>query len=268
MDINHEPETSPLPPETSPGGQTPEAEPSPLPLGISPGEQAPAPAFLPVPWKVRDVWLGVASLVLWFGVAILLQLVAIRLKIDLGVLVSLSEVLLLVPVAVLALVKYRAGWSALGLRRFKTGVVGIGCGLMILFYGINLAYSLFLGLFNLRVQTDIVPVFRQLSSPVWFLIGGAIIAPVVEEIFFRGFIFGGLRTRYSFPIAAVISALLFGLLHLQWTAILPITLLGLIFAFLYERSGSIWPGILMHFLTNACSLSAAFYLSQHGFGGS
>ena len=147
-------------------------------------------------------------------------------------LVSLAEILLLIPVAILALGKYKAGWSALGLRRFKAGVVGIGCGLMILFYGINLAYSLFLGLFNLRVQTDMVPVFRQLSSPVWFLIGGAIVAPVVEEIFFRGFIFGGLRTRYSFPIAAVISALLFGLVHLEWTAILPITLLGLIFALL------------------------------------
>jgi membrane protease YdiL (CAAX protease family) len=150
-----------------------------------------------------------------------------------------------VPVAILALFQYRSGWSALGLRSFRGQAVGIGCGLMVVFYAFNLCYSLLLALFRLRVQTDIVPLISKLPSPVWFFIGGALVAPFVEEILFRGFIFGGLRGHYGF-----------------WKA--AITLLGLIFAFLYERSRSIWPSILMHFLTNACSLTLAFYLSQIG----
>ena len=217
-----------------------------------------------VPWSLRDVWIGMASILLWFAIIILIQLLARRFKIDPGVIVSLSEVLLLLPVVTLALVQYRVGWATLGLRNFKAQAVGIGCGLMVAFYAFNLCYSIILALFKLRVQTDIVPLISKLPSPVWFFIGGALVAPLVEEILFRGFIFGGLRGRYGFWKAAVISAVVFGAVHLQLTAFLPITLLGLIFAFLYERSQSIWPSILMHFLTNACSLSLAFYLSQVG----
>jgi membrane protease YdiL (CAAX protease family) len=217
-----------------------------------------------VPWSPRDVWIGMASILLWFAIIILIQLVARKFKVDAGVMISLSEVLLLVPVAILALFQYRSGWSALGLRSFRGQAVGIGCGLMVVFYAFNLCYSLLLALFRLRVQTDIVPLISKLPSPVWFFIGGALVAPFVQEILFRGFIFGGLRGHYGFWKAAIISAVVFGAVHLQLTSFLPITLLGLIFAFLYERSRSIWPSILMHFLTNACSLTLAFYLSQIG----
>ncbi|MEW5957318.1 MAG: CPBP family intramembrane glutamic endopeptidase [Chloroflexota bacterium] len=43
---------------------------------------------------------------------------------------------------------------------------------------------------------------------------------------------------------------------------LPIFMLGLIFAYLYQVSGSIWPAILMHILTNTLALSVAYAMSQ------
>lgn len=234
-----------------------------IPPGDS-GEQKPAAPLIHVPWTVRDVWLGLASLAVWFGVVIAIEILALKLKVDVGVFISLSEALLFVPVAILALGKYRSGWGALGLRGFKGHLVVVGCGLMVLFYAFNLVYSLILGLVHLREQVDLSPIIGKLSSPVWFWIGGALVAPLVEEIFFRGFVFGGLRGRYGFQKAALISSILFAAVHLQLTALIPIAILGYIFAFLYEHSGSIWPGILMHFLTNACSLSAAFYLASRG----
>jgi membrane protease YdiL (CAAX protease family) len=100
-----------------------------------------------------------------------------------------------------------------------------------------------------------------LDSPWWLLIAGVIVAPVVEEIFFRGFAFAGLRNRYSWRKAAVISSLLFASVHLQPAALIPIFILGLIFSYLYYRSGSIMPAILMHVSTNALALGAAYLIA-------
>jgi membrane protease YdiL (CAAX protease family) len=137
----------------------------------------------------------------------------------------------------------------------------LGCGLMVLTFVFNAVYSTILALFDIEVQPDLVPIFAELSSPWWLLIAGVIVAPIVEEIFFRGFIFAGLRSRYEWRWAAVISSLLFALVHLQPAALIPIFGLGYIFAYLYYRSNSIWPAILMHVTTNGMALGAAYLTS-------
>jgi membrane protease YdiL (CAAX protease family) len=60
----------------------------------------------------------------------------------------------------------------------------------------------------------------------------------------------------------LLSAGLFALAHILPTSILPIFILGVIFAYLYQISGSIWPAIIMHMLTNILALSVAYGLSQ------
>ena len=173
----------------------------------------------PVPWTTRDVWLGVMFLALWLVMLLtsVFWLSSLTLELDPGLLVSLAELALLVPVWWFALRKYRVGWQALGLRGFQGAMIGLGCGLMVLSFMFNFAYSTFLALLNLRIQADLTPVFAELSSPWWLLAGGVIVAPVVEEIFFRGFVFAGLCRRYEWQKAAVISAALFALIHLQLT---------------------------------------------------
>jgi membrane protease YdiL (CAAX protease family) len=219
---------------------------------------------LPVPWKTRDVWLGVAFLILWWAIVMLASFLLwlFELEVNLGVFVGLAELLLLVPVWWLAVRKYRVGWDALGLRGFEGKMVGLGCGLMVLSFVFNFMYNIFLALFDLSTQVDLAPVFAELSSPWWLLLAGIIVAPVVEEVFFRGFVFAGLRRRYDWQKAALISSLLFALIHLQPTAIPPIFILGYIFAYLYERSGSIGPAILMHISTNGLALGAAYLIAN------
>ena len=226
------------------------------------------PSYPPVPWSTRDVWLGLAVFGLLVAAAIPFALLAQSRSLDLnlGLVVSLGESLLLVPVWFLAVRKYGVGWDTLGLRSFKWETLGLGCGLMLLSLGFNLLYGLFLGLFGLRMQPDLVPILAQLSSPWVLLIGGAIVAPIVEEIFFRGFVFAGLRPRYGWQRAAAISSVLFALIHLTPTAIMPIFILGYIFAYLYQRSGSIWPAILMHSATNALALGAAYIMATTDLG--
>jgi len=224
-------------------------------------ETEPSPS-LAVLWTVRDVWLGAVLMGVWMA-ALLSAAAAIRvlaLDVNAGLAVSLGELLLLLPVWWLAVRKYGVGWQALGLRRFEGTAVALGCGLMVFSTLFNAVYGLILAQFGLRAQADLVPLLSELSSPWYFWIGAVVVAPIVEEIFFRGFVFGGLRPHYGWKKAALISSALFAVIHLQPAAVVPIFLLGLVFALLYERSGSIWPAILMHVSSNALALGAAYLM--------
>ncbi|MGC9334502.1 MAG: CPBP family intramembrane glutamic endopeptidase [Anaerolineae bacterium] len=219
-----------------------------------------------VPWTVRDVCWGLVGMGLWlalaFGAMYLLR--SLSWGLDPGLSVTLLEMLLLIPVWWLAMRRYGVGWQALGLRGFRGRALQVGCGLMIGSWLFNLVYSLVLSQFGLRMQADLIPILAELSAPWLFAAGAVVVAPLVEEIFFRGFVFAGLRERYGWHRAAVISAGLFAVIHLQPTAIAPIFVLGLIFAYLYERSGSIWPAVLMHVSSNALALGAAYLIIQMG----
>ncbi len=83
-----------------------------------------------------------------------------------------------------------------------------------------------------------------------------ILAPFMEETFFRGFVFGGLRKRFSFFTAALISGFLFSLAHGQPTTLIPFTFVGMLFAAGYAYTGSIWTTISAHFLFNLVSFIA------------
>jgi membrane protease YdiL (CAAX protease family) len=84
-------------------------------------------------------------------------------------------------------------------------------------------------------------------------------APVSEEIFFRGFVFGGLRNRMRFLLAGPISAAIFGLFHYtgpgSLTVLPQLAVLGLALAYVYERSGSILPTMAIHALNNAIAFA-------------
>lgn len=217
-----------------------------------------------VPWSAYEVWLGVALLVLGTGAFLALQVLLYFLEISLnyGLVIGLMELMLLIPVWWLALRRHRVGWKALGLRDFEAGAVGLGCGLMLVSFIFNFFYSSFLNFFHLRIQEDMAPVFAETSYPWLLLAVGVVLAPVVEEITFRGFVFAGLREKYGWQKAALVSAAIFAAFHMSLTALLPVFILGYIFAYLYQQSDSIWPAILMHVLTNALSLGTAYFAAK------
>jgi membrane protease YdiL (CAAX protease family) len=119
------------------------------------------------------------------------------------------------------------------------------------------AYLLFAGLYSAIFgsphQEDIAESFGAVPIQVMLIV---IAAPVSEEICFRGMLFGGLRTRLPRLAAALISGLIFGGLHALTgiSAVPPLIFFGFILALLYERTGSIVPGILLHMLNNSVAL--------------
>jgi membrane protease YdiL (CAAX protease family) len=83
-----------------------------------------------------------------------------------------------------------------------------------------------------------------------------IAAPFVEELFFRGAIFAAVRPRAPAWVAIVVSGVVFGAVHLVPAAFPVLALFGLVNATLYERTGSIWPGIAVHATFNGVAFAA------------
>jgi uncharacterized protein len=83
------------------------------------------------------------------------------------------------------------------------------------------------------------------------------VAPFAEESFFRGFFFAGLRTRWSFLPAAILTGLIFGLVHAPSgiTTVVPLAMLGFALCWLYDRTGSIWPCVMAHAINNGLALA-------------
>ena len=95
---------------------------------------------------------------------------------------------------------------------------------------------------------------KQVPSVWAALLVFALMPAITEEVAFRGFILSGLRRTYSARTAVILSALLFGFLHVLlslFQQLFGATVLGLVLGFLALRTGSLWPGVVFHFVTNA-----------------
>lgn len=85
-----------------------------------------------------------------------------------------------------------------------------------------------------------------------------IIGPVLEELLFRGAITKALLQQYDPPKAIFISALLFGIIHINPAQIIPAFLIGILLAWTYYKTGSLIPGIFMHILNNSLSVYISY----------
>jgi membrane protease YdiL (CAAX protease family) len=111
-------------------------------------------------------------------------------------------------------------------------------------------------------QASLEPYIEPSSATIFLLFFGAVVmAPVVEELLFRGFFFTGFRSYLGPAVAAILSALLFSLAHafpiffpfalaLHPTQALGAFLGGLVFAGLRHDSDSIFPSMLAHAVWN------------------
>lgn len=83
-----------------------------------------------------------------------------------------------------------------------------------------------------------------------------VVAPLAEEILFRGFLYGRLRRRLPVWVSIIVTSLLFGAVHGQWNVGIDVFALSIVLCGLRETTGSIWAGILLHMLKN----SVAFFI--------
>lgn len=93
---------------------------------------------------------------------------------------------------------------------------------------------------------------------------GVILAPLVEETVFRGFLYGALRLRWGSGLAAVAASLPFALAHFSLGAFPALFLLGCLFCLLYERSGSLLGPMLFHGLFNGLQFATLLVAGPRG----
>ena len=89
----------------------------------------------------------------------------------------------------------------------------------------------------------------------------AVLGPIFEEILFRGLLFGGLRGSLGAWGAALVSAAVFGLTHIDPQGTFVLVGMGLCFAFVYHKSGNLWSSIIAHGLWNGFVASSILYMS-------
>jgi membrane protease YdiL (CAAX protease family) len=215
-----------------------------------------------IPWKPIDNWIGLFLLAL---IDVGLFVAAAK---GLGSQVAQSAALILIQLAyllpLLVVFAYRrVNPLSLGFGKFEWSTLGLGCGLLIVSYMIILVHNGVLILLGVETQgTEILKIFDSLDSPIWFILVGVIFAPIVEELFFRGFLFQGFRQKYGWVGGALLSSAIFGLAHLDPVALIPTFILGLLLAYMYHRSNSVWPGIILHILVNAMGLCSVYVATQ------
>ena len=91
----------------------------------------------------------------------------------------------------------------------------------------------------------------------------AVIPPLVEELIFRGIFFGSYR-KAGMTGAALMSGLLFGCFHLNINQALYAFVMGIVFAYMVEATGSLWSSVIAHFAVNTYSIGIVQLLKMAG----
>jgi membrane protease YdiL (CAAX protease family) len=115
------------------------------------------------------------------------------------------------------------------------------------FFGFNLSMG------ALLAQTGAGAHFRQPLSGAMYGVLAVLVAPVVEETIFRGFVYSGLRRTMPVGMATILSAIMFATAHVgvSGAAVMGIGVLALGLAYTYERTRNLWICIGMHMIHNA-----------------
>jgi uncharacterized protein len=100
---------------------------------------------------------------------------------------------------------------------------------------------------------------EQIVAKILLTFSAVIAAPWLEEMIFRGFLYGVAKRFTNAPIAALTTSLLFAIIHMNVASLLPLFLLALIFCYIYEQSGNLLVTMLMHAFFNLVNLVFLVY---------
>jgi hypothetical protein len=156
--------------------------------------------------------------------------------------------------------RFSLSWRALGLRPLAADLWWVPPAAAIGFIVANAAYSITmraLGADALATEQELNDLFQSRVLLPLTGVFTVFVAPVAEEIFFRGFLFPALIGKLRVWGAAIASGLLFGAIHIMSVdtigLVIPLGAIGIALAFVYYRTGSLWATIATHFLINTIS---------------
>lgn len=122
---------------------------------------------------------------------------------------------------------------------------------------------------SLGVETmqDTVKLLQRAKDPVvlgLMSFAAVCVAPVCEEIVFRGYLYGASKKFTGGAAAAVFSGLVFAAAHGSLAAFLPLFIVGLALVIVYEKTGSLWAPVAVHFCFNGATVGLQFLARAYG----
>ena len=148
-----------------------------------------------------------------------------------------------------------------GLRPFKRSAYGWLALAFVAYYALAIVYSL---VFN--PPEEELPKELGADEGLGLAIATGVllivIAPFAEEIFFRGFLYQAFRNSFGVWPGAILSGLVFGVIHFEFFKLVQLAILGVILALLFERTRSLWPPIMLHAINN--TLAFIYLMADSG----
>lgn len=171
------------------------------------------------------------------------------------------------------LFNYKRGgtFKNLGLTKDNIGrnaVIGISGGVMLLFMIIVVSIFISVIAYYLGIPQKpqvMVEIFQQIKSKEGLIIAvliGSVLAPISEELYFRGFTYPYLKAQWGPWPAMLVTSIFFASLHFDWFRVIPLTLGGLGLNLLYERTGSLFTSIVAHSVWNTTMTLLVFAIPQ------
>ena len=222
--------------------------------GASPSQAAPPP-----PWDGADAALGAAAAVVATFVAVIIASVFLAGEDEAssGIILKLAltgalNVVFIGIVWGLAVRRRGASWTDLGLRRWGGSALWAIPAAVLVMLAIVIAYGAVIDAIGWGEDLEIEFFDDRRIGVLAAASALAIVAaPIVEELFFRGFVLQGL-TRHMTPLkAALLSSALFALAHVRPVTYVPIFLIGLVLAFVFLKTRSLPLAMAAHAVYNA-----------------
>ncbi len=226
-----------------------------------------------VPWTAKDAIIGILA---FLPLAFVIGAVIFAIAAGVSKLISGSEpnylriasfgaasfIASVVLVRLLAIGRRGASWAQVGLAnvRLWLDIPSAVLGEIIAVIGVA-AYSLFLQEV-VKVKVPEQPVVKLFGSNetgfIFAIIFVAILAPIGEELFFRGFVYPAFRGRWGVGWGMVGSSAVFALFHVQPLLYVPMFIIGMVLAFLFEYRESLMPCFILHGINNLLALLVAY----------
>ena len=106
---------------------------------------------------------------------------------------------------------------------------------------------------GIEMDENTQQIITSMMKEPWGYVAVGILAPLAEEVVFRGAILRtllGIMSKKNHWVAIMISAAIFGVVHANLAQFINALLMGLILGWMYYRTGSLVPGILLHWVNN------------------
>ena len=151
--------------------------------------------------------------------------------------------------------------AAVHLDRWSKMPLMLTVGIAVILIGAGLAFNWAYGEYvvpNVEVQAELRRLFAAIPDTVpnsiLLFVTIAMVAPLLEEILFRGLLQNSLSKQLPAWAAIALSAVIFGAMHMDYYAMPPLVLMGAIFGVIYHLTGSLRITILLHMINNAAAL--------------